>query len=135
MRGRISSERFWYELNDAFGAGGGVYILSCADDKGSVIPIGRLLAEDPNGILYIGMARSFLDRVIELKKSLSPEHVSRGHECGTRHKSHALISERFPYAGLEVELIAAEEPRSAEQAALDKYITKFGELPPLNRAS
>ncbi|MDD2893651.1 MAG: hypothetical protein PHF20_06935 [Halothiobacillaceae bacterium] len=137
MRGRISSERFWYEINDTFGSSGGIYVLSCTDDddKGATIPINRLLAVDSDGVLYIGMAKSFLDRVIELKKSLSPEHVSRSHECGSRHKNHVLISELFPYERLQVDLIEAEDPMAAELEALNKYMAKFGELPPLNRVN
>lgn len=132
---RISSERFWYEINDAFASSGGVYVLSCVDEKEIPIPVGRLLGEDLDGVLYIGMANSLLDRVTELKKSLSPDHISSAHECGSRHKSDALISERFPYERLRVDLIAAEDPRAAEQDALAKYLAKFGELPPLNRVS
>lgn len=135
MKGRIASDRFWYEINDTFGSRGGIYTLSCTDDMGETIPVRRLLSEDPDGVLYIGMATSFLDRVIELKKSLSPEHVSCGHECGSRHKSHALISERFPYERLQVDLIEAEDPRTTEQEAMNTYFAKFGELPPLNRTS
>lgn len=135
MRGRISSDSFWYEVNDAFGSGGGIYILSCADQKGQTIAVGRLLGEDTNGVLYIGKANSFIDRVIELKKSLSPEHVSRGHECGARHKSHEGISQCFPYNQLQLDLVAADDPRVAEQEALASYMAKFGELPPLNRVS
>ena len=133
MRGKISSDRFWYDINDTFGDGGGVYVLSCVDEKGTIIPVSRLLAVDSEGVIYIGMAKSFLDRVIELKKSLSPEHSSKGHECGSRHKSHSLICERFPYEGLQVDLISAEGPRVAEQNALNTYVEKYGELPPLNR--
>lgn len=133
MRGRISLDSFWYEIKDTFGAGGGIYVLFCADQKGRPIAVGRLLGEDPDGVLYIGKADSFIDRVIELKKSLSPKHVSRSHECGARHKSHEAISRRFPYDQLQVDLIAADDPRASEQEALATYMNKFGELPPLNR--
>ena len=135
MRGRIASDEFWYQIKDAFGAGGGIYTLSCVDENGTTIPIGRLLGEDPDGILYIGMAASFHDRVIDLKKSLSPKHVSRSHECGVRHKSHAGVSNRFPYDRLHLEMVSAADPRAAEREALQLYIDKFGELPPLNRVS
>lgn len=135
MRGIISSDNFWYKVNDAFGSGGGVYMLFCEDQSGQAIPVERLLGRDSDGILYIGMANSFIDRAIELKKSLSPKHMSRSHECGVRYKSNMAISEKFPYDMLRLDLIAADEPRIAEQEALSNYTKKFGELPPLNRIS
>ena len=134
MEFRVASERFWHDINDSFGVRGGIYFLVCVGEDGNPQPVGRLLAEDPGGVLYIGMASSFLDRVIELKKSLSPGHMSKGHECGSRHKSHALISQQYPYERLWVRFLETDSPRAAEQEALEKYIAEFGELPPLNRA-
>ena len=61
--------------------------------------------------------------------------MSRSHECGVRYKSNMAISEKFPYDVLRLNLIAADEPRIAEQEALSNYMKKFGELPPLNRIS
>lgn len=133
MRLRISFENFWHNINDNFKTGGGIYILSCTDQMGNTIRIGRLLGEDPDGILYIGKADTFLNRVIELKKSLSPKHVSQSHECGARHKSNEAISQRFPYDQLQIDLIADDNPRVAEQKALASYLTRYGELPPFNR--
>lgn len=133
MKSKISSEHFWHEINKAFDTRGGVYVLSCTDVDGTPVTIGRLLAQDPNGVLYIGMAKCFLERVIELKKSLAPEYLSQNHECGSRHKSHKLIVERFPYERLQIELIGADDPRQAEQEALKNYLARFGELPPFNR--
>lgn len=133
MRYRISSERFWYDINDDFGSSGGVYVLSCVDETGRVIPISRLLDDDMDGVLYIGMATSFTKRVIDLKKSLSPDHESKEHECGVRHKGHKHISKNFPYDRLEVELFSSEDPRILEHDLLESYFVKFGELPPLNR--
>ena len=131
---KISSDRFWEEINNTFGTSGGIYKLSCVDDSGKTIPVGRLLSEDLNGVLYIGMATSFIDRVIELKKSLSPEYKSQGHSCGTRHKSNILIAARFPYTQLQIELFSEDDPKYAEDIALKKYLEEFGELPPFNRA-
>ena len=135
MRFTISVDTFWYDIKAQHGERGGIYVLSCLDETGCTQKIHRLLGEDPEGVLYIGKASSFLDRVIELKKSLSPLHESRGHECGARHKEHQGISAQFPYERLQIQLIAADDPRGAETKALQQYIEKFGELPPLNRVS
>lgn len=136
MQARIASPDFWERIDATFGQSGGIYKLSCLRDGSTeeLVPVQRLLGEDPEGVLYIGMAACFLERVIELKKSLSPRHVSRGHECGARHKEHDRLAQAFPYERLMVSFIASESPRDAEQHALQDYFNSFGELPPLNRA-
>jgi hypothetical protein len=135
MQALLARSELWQEIHDRFGDKGGIYTLSCLsqDDSRKVVPINRLLAEDAEGLLYIGMARSFLDRVINLKKSLSPEHVSQAHDCGVRYKGSETIQARFPYDRLLVTLTASDAPREAERAVLDRYKRRFGELPPLNR--
>jgi hypothetical protein len=93
-----------------------------------------LLGCDKEGILYIGKASSFLDRVIGLKKSLSPEYISSEHECGYRYKNHSVVFTQFPYLSLHVALIACENPRESEKEYIQKYYDSFGELPPFNRS-
>lgn len=133
---KISSDEFWHEIEGEFGTSGGIYILKCASDEKFSMPrpVGRLLAQDTEGVLYIGMASSFLDRVSELKKSIAPEYKSSNHECGFRYKSNAEICSLFPYPLLFLELIASSNPRQEELSSLKAYESKFGELPPLNRA-
>ena len=81
MKARIASSDFWERIESSFGTSDGVYKVAClqAVDSDETIPVQRLLGTDPEGVLYIGMAASFIDRVIDLKKSLSPQHLSRGH--------------------------------------------------------
>ena len=134
MKGIIAESGFWSQIEAEFGNGGGVYFLFCFDADNSIVPISRLLGNDVEGVLYIGMATSFLNRVIELKKSLSPEHISSSHECGARYKSHKAISQQFPYERLAVKLFTSDNPREAERDFLQKYYAEFGELPPFNRA-
>lgn len=130
---RISDENFWPDINAAFKNSGGVYELYCTISNNEPIPVCRLLKEDKNGILYIGKADSFLDRVIMLKKSISPKFTSNNHECGVRYKVSDAIKEKFPYENLYVKLTGAEDPRLLETKKLDGYIKEFGEVPPLNR--
>jgi hypothetical protein len=134
---RLAPRGFWATVHQAFGAGGGVYFLSCAtgEDDLTPVPVNRLLGQDRRGILYIGKADSFVDRVIGLKKSLSPEHRTSEHECGVRHKSHLNLAAAFPYERLVLTLIGSTEPRQLEATELKRYLAQFGELPPLNRAS
>ncbi|NMY39782.1 hypothetical protein HBN76_00535 [Pseudomonas sp. WS 5013] len=136
MKARIASSDFWERIESSFGTSGGVYKVAClqAVDSDETIPVQRLLGTDSEGVLYIGMAASFIDRVIDLKKSLSPQHLSRGHECGVRIKKHKAISEAFPYEQLVISFIGSDSPRATERLALEEYFTTYGELPPLNRA-
>jgi len=130
---KISSENMWHKINEAHGESGGVYILRCGDDK--PISISRLLENDESGTLYIGKANSFINRVAELKKSISPKYSSDSHECGARYKLHTGISNNFPFEQLYLNLIASDDPRTTESNLLKEYEEKFGELPPLNRVS
>lgn len=134
---RVAAEDLWYRIDEVFGDGGGIYSLACLSSPpaDTVLPIHRVLGEDKAGVLYIGMAMSFKDRAIELKKSLSPTHISKGHECGARYKASQVMCEKFPYENLVMTLTSADDPRGAERRVLDRYLNQFGELPPLNRAS
>lgn len=136
-RFRISSETMWHEINDQFKETGGVYILKCSTDTNNFVPahINRLLTSDDNGILYIGKANSFIDRVAELKKSISPQYNSSSHECGSRYKDNPGISKKLPYNQLFIELVGSDNPRDTEEQLLQRYQDEFGELPPLNRVS
>jgi hypothetical protein len=118
-----------------FGSGGGVYILKCDNGQGAPISVNRVLLKDDEGVLYIGKAENFSDRVASLKKSISPEYASSSHECGARYKANPLITTCFPYDQLYVFLVPSDDPRATEAELLTNYESKFGELPPLNRVS
>ncbi len=79
---KLSDKRFWENIKKEFGNGGGTYELYCMMPKTNIVPVQRMLKADKSGTLYIGRATSFLDRVIELKKSISPDYTSSNHECG-----------------------------------------------------
>jgi len=134
---KISSENMWYEIKDQFGEGGGVYILKCYKSPDNPIPISvnRLLSNDEEGVLYIGMETNFLSRVPDLKKSISQQYKSNTHECGTRYKSNPAILKMFPFENLYLELLDSENPGDTESKLLQKYEEEFGELPPFNRSS
>jgi hypothetical protein len=128
---QISNPKFWNKINDQFQDTGGIYKLILANESGTPIPINRLLKKDKQGILYIGKALKFLDRVIELKKSLSPDHYSQNHECGVRYKR--LLKNQFEFQNLWIELTQSENIDEMESEQLLAYENEFGELPPLNR--
>lgn len=127
----LSNESLWYQIKEDFEETGGAYKLLCKED-GKVRPIGRLLGSDLNGVLYIGKADSYLDRVIGLKKTLDPKYKSAPHICGRRYNLNDRIKQAFPYPNLYIQLIGSDNPVGLEKQLLTDYFDKFGEVPPLN---
>lgn len=130
---QISNSKFWNAIQDDFADNGGLYKLYCVDENKKPIKAERILKPDNKGILYIGKATKFLDRVITLKKALSPDHISDNHDCGVRYKNLNALKIKFPYEDLWVKLIGCKEIDIAEIKLLTEYENEFGELPPLNR--
>ena len=137
MRIKFSDEKMWHKIDNEFNTNGGVYILKCSTGINNFIPVStnRLVERDKNGILYIGKANSFIDRVIDLKKSISPQYNSTSHECGVRYKAHKKLQVKFPFENLYIELYRDEKPLELEKIFLTEYEASFGELPPINRVS
>jgi hypothetical protein len=125
---KLSDTELWSKIENK---NGGVYILySYKLDK--LQEQKRFLEVDTEGILYIGKATKYSDRVISLVKSISPKYNGTSHICGRRYKSNPKISEAFPFETLRIELIETDEPEQLENTLLKKYFEKFGEAPPLN---
>jgi len=135
IRIKFSDEKMWDKINEEFNIDGGVYILKCSTEINNFIPMStnRLVECDRNGILYIGKANSFLVRVIDLKKSISPDYNASSHECGVRYKTHKKLQGKFPFENLYIELYGNNEPLDLEKTFLREYELTFGELPPINR--
>ncbi len=137
LRIKFSDEKMWHKIDEEFNENGGVYILKCSTETNNFIPMStnRLIECDKNGILYIGKANSFIDRVIDLKKSISFKYNSSSHECGVRYKAHKKLQDKFPFENLYIELYGNNEPLKLEKIYLREYELAFGELPPINRVS
>ena len=127
----FSDPDFWKLINEQHSVKGGVYKIIAVRD-GQRIPINRFLGTDNKGVLYIGKATSFIDRVIDLKKSISPDYNGTAHICGRRYKSNPNIAKFFPYDILHIELIQADNPEELEKKLLREYASVYGEVPPLN---
>jgi hypothetical protein len=128
---KIGESDFWNKIHDRHQDKGGIYKL-IAINNGQRIPIKRFLGIDPEGVLYIGKANSFIDRVIKLKTSIDPDYNGQGHICGRRYKSNPNIAKQFPFDNLFMELHETTEPKERESELLREYFVKFGEAPPLN---
>lgn len=105
------------------------------DKRNKVLPVQRVLDIDEEGVLYIGKATVFADRVVNLKKSILRKFQGTSHICGRRFKLeiHESLREKFPEERLCISFEPTDAPESAERNALITYAKRFGELPPLNR--
>jgi len=127
----FADDAFWDSINARHQQKGGVYkIISVSE--GRRVPINRFLGTDDEGVLYIGKATSFLDRVLDLKKSLAPNYKGKAHICRRRYKGLPKIAEHFPFEMLHVDLLPSETPELLEKQLLDSYRNIYGEVPPLN---
>jgi len=128
----LDDTNLWNKIHEHFGNNGGIYkVIAIRDDE--PVTINRFLGSDKDGVLYIGKALSYLDRVITLKKSTAPKYKSSNHEFGARYKQHTSIKIHFPFETLYVKLQQSDTPNELECNELKKYFDTFGELPPLNR--
>lgn len=128
----LADTNLWDKINEHFGNSGGIYKVVAVKEN-VPMEINRFLGADKDGVLYIGKAISYLDRVINLKKATAPKYKSSNHEFGVRYKQHPLIKIHFPFATLYIELVQSDTPDELECIELKKYFDTFGELPPLNR--
>jgi hypothetical protein len=128
---RLADELNRDQIEVAFGDAGGIYRLY-ATENGQPKPVPRVLGNDFAGTLYIGKADSFVNRVIELKKSCLPNYKTNSHKAGVRYKNHTGLQAKYPLQNLMVLLAAVKNPVETERQALDLYISQFGEVPPLN---
>jgi hypothetical protein len=128
---QISDKDFWLKIQNLHKDKGGVYKI-IAVNNGKRVPLNRFLGIDNDGVLYIGKATSYIDRVVSLKKSISPNYIGTSHICGRRYKSNKKIAEVFPFDTLFIELIPTDNPKELEDIYLKEYFNKFGEAPPLN---
>jgi len=126
-----SDEKFWHQIDEEHSKREGVYKLVAAKD-GKRIAVQRWLGNDEEGILYIGRATSFLNRVINLKKSIAPDYSDKSNNAGIRFKALVKVDKQLSYNCLYVELLESESPGEVEKALLLAFVEKFEELPPLN---
>ena len=128
---QIADKNFWDSINQRHQSKGGVYKI-IAVRNGQRQSINRFLGTDSEGVLYIGKATSFLDRVVDLKKSIAPDYNGSAHICGRRYKSNPNIARQFPYDILFIDLISTDNPEELERKLIVEYATTYGEVPPLN---
>jgi len=117
--------------------GPGVYLLAWPQPQTAPTPrpLGRLLAEDPHGILDIGEAIHLQTRLTRLRDCCAQQGVE-GHMAGWRLGTLRLLK-RLGVAAEDLlvdwhEVADKDEAYEWEGWLLRTYFQIFGELPPLN---
>ncbi|HNJ44305.1 MAG TPA: hypothetical protein PKZ53_27740 [Acidobacteriota bacterium] len=128
---KLADPGFWEQIRQAHGSAGGAYQLVALENEKPVV-VQRFLGADLEGVLYIGKSDSYLDRVIQLKKSISPQYAGKSHTCGRRYKSNPAIALKYPYELLHLQFFPSGQPELLEKQMLGQYFQRFGEVPPLN---
>lgn len=126
----LSDKELWQKLNE-INPKSGIYKLILTDN-GKPKQIGRFLGTDNKGIIYIGKCDNVLDRVINLKKSISQDFNNNSHICGRRLKNIEKFYERIPFENLIIQITPSENQIELEKKQLNEYFQRFGEVPPLN---
>lgn len=116
----------------------GCYMLVW-QSNGQANIIQRIFEEDKTGTLYIGKASNLLKRVKSLKRAIqsNADHEQEkpkptGHRVLSR--NFYRVRERFNPNDFQIRVIEmdSEEPEMLESYLIEKYVSVFGELPPLN---
>ena len=123
----------YYQIEARYKMEGGAYVVRALGVDGAPAVVPRALGEDRTGTLYIGKANSFVDRVLQLKKSVSPDHETSTHPVAARLADHPAMRATYPPRSLVVDLHPDPDPIGAERALFRAYFDAFGEPPPLNR--
>lgn len=125
----------------------GVYKVHClvSVEDTQFLPIDRLAGPDHEGVLYIGAASVLSSRAAEVKKAVSaafgvaPYKNPYGHPAGGHFAKFRILREKFPFLKICLTLQPISETETeqfghfrAENEALNKYASRFGELPPFN---
>lgn len=116
----------WRKANKGYIYPGGVYKVIASS------PVSRVLGIDQEGILYIGKGDmlSGNNRIGKLINAFNK--TERKHEAGVRYIK-LNYDLKFPISELRLHITLVEHPAKTEAELLDEYLTRFGELPPLNR--
>ncbi|OON38701.1 hypothetical protein BTJ39_17765 [Izhakiella australiensis] len=129
----LPTQEFYSTVNPLYLNAGGVYVLRSFDDDGQALTIPRVLDNDQDGILYIGMAKLFCHRTGDLARSFSPKYLQSKHQTGQRYWRDERYQKRYPYEHLKMFMWVSDNPGELEQTFFQRYLAKFGETPPLNR--
>jgi hypothetical protein len=118
---------FWGEIPEK----AGVYFIH-SYDNGHPTGLNRVLGTDEEGVLYIGRSVNLRERLRMFWRVLDPKLKATAHTFGTKYNDNKKLWEAFPLKSLYVSYRITTEPKKLESELLDKYFSKYGEVPPFN---
>jgi hypothetical protein len=123
----LTENSFWNHIPEF----GGVYLIHSYNNQ---IPIrlNRVLGTDEEGVLYIGKSENLRERLRMFWRVLNPKLKATAHTFGTKYNDNKKLREAFPLKSLYVSYRITTEPKTLESELLDKYFSKYGEVPPFN---
>ena len=134
----------WKEISPAIAKDGtlndyGIYQIRLVDKKGKVIPIGRFVKIDQQGLIYIGRSGFRLQRTGRTIANRIKEFVNQNHSGGITYALAQKVlrkQKKFSEHRLQVRgmFLPDNEIDRAEKKALRDYFAHYAELPPCNSA-
>jgi hypothetical protein len=121
-------------------AAAGVYrLVGLTDDLDATAPatLDRVCGRDQTGTLYIGHARRLPNRLVPFVRSLKPPRGQR-HRLNSEHPAgkrllESILSNQFPTNRLAITWAYDPLCGIMESILFGRYLSSFGETPPLNR--
>ena len=113
----------------------GVYIIYAKSSDGRTISISRFCGVDRRGILYIGRTskQNLKERVYQFYASSNLKMKTNNHSGGNKYFSNVIIRKTLGEHSLHFNFEITEVAEVRENELLSKYMTEFGEYPPLNK--
>lgn len=123
----LAENNFWKQIPES----GGVYFIYSYNNN-TPIKLNRVLGTDEEGLLYIGKSENLRERLRMLWRVLNPKQKATAHTFGTKYNNNKKLREAFPLNSLYVSFRITINPKTLESELLDKYFSKYGEVPPFN---
>ena len=123
----LAENNFWKQIPES----GGVYFIYSLNNN-IPIKLDRVLGADEEGVLYIGKSENLRERLRMLWRVLNPKLKATAHTFGTKYNNNKKLREAFPLNSLYVSFRITTNPKTLESELLDKYFSKYGEVPPFN---
>ena len=109
----------------------GVYEIVALDRAERPKAILRASGVDEHRVLYIGQGQKIRDNRLRLF-SRGLFQGTKGHIAGRAYLARPAIQAVAPMRDLAFRFEHCDDPKKREKLRLDRYIRKFGEVPPLN---
>ena len=111
----------------------GVYKIYLFKDN-TALPVSRFLEIDKSGLIYIGAAEKtkLAYRLNCFIASMNKEKKQNNHSGGIKISKNLKLDQYASQFVLMYEVNITKDAKEKERQLLDKYVSYYGEVPPLN---